>query len=66
MELLKMVHQNRMEKAQKPIPMTATNLPKPSSTVTRATIIEKKPKGKVLREYFEEVVKQAIEEEESK
>ena len=67
MELLKLVQQNRMEKAaHRPIPHAMDALPTPKAGMTRPTIIEKKPKPKALKEYFEDFVREAIEEEEAK
>jgi len=38
-------------------------LPKPDTSLSRMTIIEKKPKAKVLKEYFEAFVERKINEE---
>jgi hypothetical protein len=63
MDLLRRVQQARQEKGvQEPHGVSA--LPKPTSEFTRASIIEKKPKHKVLKQYFETLIQQAIDEEE--
>jgi hypothetical protein len=57
------VQQARQEKGvQEPHGVSA--LPKPTIEFTRASIIEKKPKHKVLKQYFETLIQQAIDEEE--
>ncbi len=64
MDLLKRLQQTRQEKGYE-LPKSIHSLPKPSSEVTRAVIIEKKPKHKVLKTYFEEIVQRAIDEDET-
>ena len=63
MDLLRRVQQARQEKGVKE-PNSFSALPKPTSELTRASIIEKKPKHKVLKQYFETLIQQAIDEEE--
>lgn len=62
MDLLKRVQQARAEKGFE-LPQSIHSLPKPSSEVSRAVIIEKKPKHKVLKKYFDEIVQRAIDED---
>jgi hypothetical protein len=62
MDLLRRVQQARQEKGVEVKGLTS--LPKPTSEFTRASIIEKKPKHKVLKQYFESLIKQAIDEDE--
>ena len=61
MDLLRRVSQARQEKNMTPSVTAA--LPTPDEGITRATIIEKRPKIKVLREYYEAIVEQAVAEE---
>ena len=61
MDLLRRVSQARQEKAM--VPPIGNQLPTPDEGITRATIIEKRPKIKVLREYYEAIVEQAVAEE---
>jgi len=63
MDLLKRVQQARNESGMTQ-PNSISALPKPTTEFTRASIIEKKPKHKVLKQYFEALVQQAIDEEE--
>ena len=63
MDLLKRVAQNRQERGLE-MPQSIHSFPKPSTEVTRSIIIEKKPKHKVLKKYFEEIVQRAIDEDE--
>lgn len=63
MDLLKRVQQARQEKGMQ-LPNSIHSLPKPTSDISRATIIEKKPKHKVLKQYFETLIEQAINDEE--
>ena len=63
MDLLRRVQQARAEKGYN-LPQAIQSLPTPSKEISRATIIETKPKKKVLKKYFEEFVQQAIDEEE--
>lgn len=64
MDLLRRVQQSRSEKGYE-MPRSINSLPKPSSEVSRATIIENKPKNKVLKTYFEEIIQRAIDEDET-
>ena len=65
MDLLRRVQQTRNEKGMvKEVP-SINSLPKPSNDITRAMIIEKKPKHKVLKTYFEELVEKLIDEDDS-
>ena len=60
MDLLKRVAQARQDKHLAP-PSVGPALPKPDDEgITRAYIIEKRPKIKVLREYYEAIVEEAI------
>lgn len=63
MDLLRRVQQARQEKGIQP-PSGLNALPKPTSEFTRASIIEKKPKHKVLKQYFETLIQQAVDEDE--
>lgn len=64
MDLLRRVQQARAEKGVS-VPPPINSLPKPSTDISRATIIEKKPKAKVLKKYFEELVQRAIDEDDA-
>jgi len=65
MDLLRRVQQARNEKGMgKEIP-AINSLPKPSNDITRATIIEKMPKHKVLKVYFEELVQRCIDDDDA-
>ena len=62
MDLLKRVAQARQDKGM--TPSVTETLPTPEDEgITRAFIIEKRPKLKVLREYYGQIVEQAIAEE---
>lgn len=63
MDLLKRVQQARQEKGFE-LPKSINSLPKPSTEISRSVIIEKKPKHKVLKKYFEDIVQKALDEEE--
>jgi hypothetical protein len=65
MDLLRRVQQTRNEQGMNKEVPSIHSLPKPSNEVTRATIIEKKPKHKVLKTYFEELVEKLIDEDDS-
>lgn len=65
MDLLRRVQQTRSEKGMgKEVP-SIHSLPKPSNDITRATIIEKKPKHKMLKVYFEELVQRCIDDDDA-
>ena len=66
MDLLRRVQQTRSEKGMgKEVPPSINSLPKPSNDITRATIIEKMPKHKVLKVYFEELVQRCIDDDDA-
>lgn len=61
MDLLRRVAERRREQGVSIPNLNA--LPKPDNSLSRMTIIEKKPKAKVLKEYFEAFVERKINEE---
>jgi hypothetical protein len=62
MDLLRRVQENRLSKGHA-MRDSIHNLPHPTNEVTRAYIIEKKPKHKVLKTYFEELVQEIIDDD---
>lgn len=63
MDLLKRVQQVRSERGLN-IPKPINSLPTPSLEISHLYIIENKPKHKILRKYFEDMVQKAIDEDE--